>query len=84
MRAYQLVDSNKNTKIPEDILPILAERIGEVPGTHHIRWTSGVDEITIEHRADSREGFALGALAAAKWIHGKQGIFNMKQVLDIK
>ncbi len=36
------------------------EREGEVPGTHIIRWDSPVDTITIEHRAKSREGFALG------------------------
>ena len=28
-------------------------------------------------------GFALGAVIAAEWLHGKQGVFTMKDVLDI-
>jgi len=44
------------------------ERIGEVPGTHIISWTSPVDAITLEHRAFSREGFAFGAVKAAEWM----------------
>ncbi len=48
------------------MLPIAHEREGEVPGTHIISWTSPVDSITIEHRAFSRDGFALGAVIAAE------------------
>ena len=51
-----------------DVLPIAHEREGEVPGTHIISWTSPVDSITIEHRAFSRDGFALGAVIAAEWV----------------
>ncbi len=40
----------------------------EEPETHIISWTSPVDSITIEHRAFSRDGFALGAVIAAEWV----------------
>lgn len=50
-------------------LVISHEREGEVPGTHIISWTSPVDAVTIEHRAFSRDGFALGAVMAAEWLH---------------
>ena len=50
------------------MLPIAHERQGEVPGTHIVRWASGVDEITLEHKAYSRDGFALGAVLAAEWV----------------
>lgn len=56
-------------------------REGEVPGTHTIRWNSPVDEISIEHRAKSREGFALGAVMAAEWSHGRRGILSMDQMM---
>lgn len=56
-------------------------REGEVPGTHTIRWNSPVDEITIEHRAKSREGFALGAVIAAEWSQGRRGILSMEQMM---
>lgn len=66
----------------KNTLPIEAVREGEVPGTHTIQWTSPVDSITITHEAFSREGFASGALVAAKWIVGKKGVFTMQDVLD--
>lgn len=64
-------------------IPIHAIREGEVPGTHTIQWHSAIDEITIEHKAHSRAGFAWGALAAARWLHGKTGVFSMNDVLRI-
>jgi 4-hydroxy-tetrahydrodipicolinate reductase len=52
----------------QGILPIVSERIGEVPGTHKIRYESSVDQISIEHEAFSREGFVLGAVLVAEWL----------------
>ena len=60
---------------------IAHERIGEVPGTHIIRYTSPVDKITISHEAFSREGFALGAVVAAEWLKDKSGFFGMEDML---
>ena len=62
-------------------LSILSERVDQVPGTHRIDWTSAADTIRLEHIAHSREGFAKGALAAATWIVGKNGVFGMKDML---
>ncbi|MDE6814168.1 MAG: 4-hydroxy-tetrahydrodipicolinate reductase, partial [Duncaniella sp.] len=55
------------------VLPISHMREGEVPGTHIISWDSPVDTITIEHKAKSRQGFALGAVVAAEWLKDKKG-----------
>lgn len=63
---------------------IEAKRIGTVPGTHTVNYNSEVDSIEIKHTAHNREGFALGAVIAAEWIIGKEGIFSMKDVLDLK
>lgn len=67
----------------EGEIPIVAIREGEVPGTHVVKWQSAVDEISIEHRAHSRMGFASGAILAAKWLAGKRGVFTMKDVLGL-
>jgi len=67
--------------ILENHTPITSERIGNVSGTHIINYISKVDEIEIKHRAKNRDGFAIGALIAGIWIIGKQGIFNMQDVL---
>ncbi|MCB0521273.1 MAG: 4-hydroxy-tetrahydrodipicolinate reductase [Lewinellaceae bacterium] len=62
-------------------LPIASKRVDNVPGTHIVTWASGIDTIEISHTAHSREGFAAGALAAAEWIVGKQGCFEMEDML---
>jgi 4-hydroxy-tetrahydrodipicolinate reductase len=67
----------------ETQLPITSERLGEVPGTHTLTYSSEVDEIKIEHIAHSRKGFALGAVIAAEWIADKKGIFSMSDVLNL-
>ena len=72
-----------NIQSPTSKVPITAIREGEVPGTHIMRWSSAVDEISIEHRAHSRTGFASGAVLAAKWLVGKRGVFTMRDVLGI-
>ena len=66
-----------------DEVPITAIREGEVPGTHLVRWQSAVDEISIEHKAHSRAGFAAGAVLAAQWLAGRKGVFGMGDVLGI-
>ena len=64
-------------------LGIFAIREDEVPGTHSVFYRSQVDEIEIKHTAFNRNGFALGAVIAAEWIVGKQGVFSMKDVLGL-
>lgn len=62
-------------------LPITATREGEVSGTHTVHYASSIDTISIEHRAHSRTGFAIGAVLAAEWLPGKQGVHTMKDLL---
>lgn len=69
------------TQQAADVLPIVAQREGEVPGTHIVRYDSEVDTITIEHRAKSRRGFALGAVVAAEFTVGKKGFLTMSDML---
>lgn len=68
----------------ETTIHIEAVRTGEVPGTHTVTYDSGIDSIEIKHTAHNREGFALGAVIAAEWLAGKQGVFSMRDVLNIK
>tara|TARA_R110002049_G_scaffold252890_2_gene428216 strand:- start:2875 stop:3579 length:705 start_codon:yes stop_codon:yes gene_type:complete len=73
----------KLDKNGEATIPIIAKRIEDVPGTHTVTYKSEVDTVTIEHVANNREGFALGAVIAAEWIVGKTGVFTMNDVLNI-
>jgi 4-hydroxy-tetrahydrodipicolinate reductase len=64
-------------------LEILSERIGEVPGTHIIKYDSEVDYIEITHCAKNRKGLAFGAVLAAEFSLGKKGILTMNELLNI-
>lgn len=87
--ANDIISNNENYKDwkldenGESIIPIVAKRIEDVPGTHTITYKSEVDTINIEHVAHNRQGFALGAVIAAEWIVGKTGVFTMNDVLNI-
>jgi 4-hydroxy-tetrahydrodipicolinate reductase len=60
---------------------VSASRAGAHPGTHEIGFDSPAETITLRHTARSREGFARGALQAARWVIGKQGWFEFSEVL---
>ena len=62
-------------------IDVSSNRAGRHPGTHEIGFDSAADTITLRHMARSREGFARGALKAAQWIVGKQGVFEFSDVL---
>lgn len=59
-----------------------ASRAGSVPGTHEIGFDSPSDTITLRHTARSREGFARGALLAARWLIGRKGVFEFREILE--
>jgi 4-hydroxy-tetrahydrodipicolinate reductase len=43
-----------------------------------------MDQIEIKHTSINRKAFAQGAITAAEWIIGKKGVFNMKDIINIK
>jgi 4-hydroxy-tetrahydrodipicolinate reductase len=47
-----------------------------------VGFDSAADQITLTHMARSREGFAAGALMAARWIVGREGVFEFSEVID--
>ncbi|MDP2422594.1 4-hydroxy-tetrahydrodipicolinate reductase [Sediminibacterium sp.] len=66
-----------------NLLAIESERIDPAPGTHHVKYTSAIDDIEIIHTAHNRTGFAGGAVTAAEFAIGKKGIYTMKEVLGL-
>ena len=69
------------TTVPEE-LEVVAIRRSVVPGTHTVTYESDVDALSITHMAKIRRGFALGAVLAAEFLHGKTGIFSMKDLMQ--
>jgi 4-hydroxy-tetrahydrodipicolinate reductase len=62
-------------------IPVTSVRTGSVPGTHEVIFDSTYEQMTMRHEARDRRVFADGALRAAQWLIGKQGVFTMRDVL---
>jgi 4-hydroxy-tetrahydrodipicolinate reductase len=73
---------NHASSDPADLV-IVSERTDPYPGLHRVSYRSAIDDIEIQHNAHSRNGFALGAVLAAEYIHRRKGVFGMKEVLGI-
>ena len=70
-------------KVDKEIIPISYKRIKDVPGTHIVAYESEIDSIEIKHTAHNRKGFAHGAIIAAEWLINKNGVYTMKDVLNL-
>jgi 4-hydroxy-tetrahydrodipicolinate reductase len=63
-------------------ISVASTRAGHIPGTHRVGFDSAADQILLTHEARSREGFAAGALLAARWIVGRTGVYEFSQMMD--
>jgi 4-hydroxy-tetrahydrodipicolinate reductase len=63
------------------VIDVGSNRAGAHPGTHEIGFDSAADTITLRHVARGREGFARGALKAAQWVVGKNGLHEFREIL---
>jgi len=77
----KIIDSKLDRQISADELHVTSVRAGSIPGTHVVGFDSSVDTIELRHTARSRDGFALGALQAAKWIAGKRGFYSVDDMM---
>ena len=79
-RKKRIVTEKCDGQIDPAALHVSSTRVGTFAGTHTVGFDSEADLIEITHVARSRRGFALGAVRAAGWIHGKKGVFTMDDV----
>ncbi|QDP18899.1 4-hydroxy-tetrahydrodipicolinate reductase [Sphingomonas xanthus] len=60
-----------------------AVRGGTVAGDHEVMFLGRDERLILSHRAETRTIFARGALAAARFLHGKPpGLYTMRDVID--
>jgi len=78
---WTLADPFAKTSDQTGGLLITAKREPHVPGTHIVTYSSDVDEFQLLHQAKTRRGFAEGAVMAARWLPGRKGVFEMKDLL---
>jgi 4-hydroxy-tetrahydrodipicolinate reductase len=59
-------------------------RAGDIVGEHHVLFAGTGETLELVHRATDRMTFAYGALAAARWLVGRQpGLYGMADVLGL-
>lgn len=69
--------------MPEAGIPINSVRAGGVVGKHEVLIAGENDRIIISHESFSRKVFALGAIQAIKFMNGKTGFYEMRDVLSL-
>jgi 4-hydroxy-tetrahydrodipicolinate reductase len=69
---------------PNGEIGIQTVRAGDIVGDHTVYFAGNGERIEFKHQAHSRENFARGAIAAARWIAGKApGAYTMIDVLEL-
>lgn len=80
---YVFDRSQVREKRTKDEIGISAMRGGNIVGQHEVLFAGKDEIIEINHRAMSKEIFAVGAVKAAKYLAGKPaGFYTMKEVLE--
>jgi 4-hydroxy-tetrahydrodipicolinate reductase len=79
-RKSHSVTQRMDGKISPDALHVSSTRVGTFAGTHTVGFDSESDLIELTHTARNRRGFARGAVLAARWLHGRKGVFTMDDV----
>lgn len=85
--AYEYVYDRSGRRMarPKKEIGISAVRGGTIVGDHDVIFAGTDEVITFSHRAYSREVFAKGAVAAAKFLAGKPaGYYGMSDVIEGK
>ena len=67
----------------EGSIGFAAIRGGTVAGDHDVMFLGPDERLILSHRAENRSIFARGALAAARFLHGKPaGLYSMRDVIE--
>lgn len=65
---------------PEQLV-IESVREGAVPGIHTVTYDSEDDRLELKHTIKNRRTLAMGAVIAAEFLCGKQGVYSMEDLL---
>lgn len=70
---------------PDGAIGFATLRGGSVAGDHTVIFAGAGERLELTHRAQDRQIFARGAVAAALWAQGRgPGLFSMRDVLGIR
>lgn len=67
--------------IAADQLEIRSVREGDIPGIHSVTYRTQDEALELRHTIRNRRVLALGAVIAAEFLCGKQGVYSMDDLL---
>ncbi len=67
--------------IEDNKIAITSVREGMIPGIHTISYESADDRLELRHEIKNRRTLAEGAVVAAEFLCGKQGVYTMEDLL---
>lgn len=81
-RKKSIATETQHGMIDPSALHITSTRVGDVIGRHQVTIDGPFESIDIVHTAKNRQGFAQGALLAAKWIQQRKGLYDVTALID--
>ena len=81
-RKTAIVEDRLNRRIEPHEIHFSSTRGGSVNFSHTIGFDSEADTLTLTHSARNRDGYVLGAIQAAEWLHEKKGFFSMEDFME--
>ena len=80
-RKDRVETETQHQRIDSSAVHVTSTRAGTIYGEHTVGFDGPYDQITVGHRAKTRRGFAAGAVRAAEWLDGRQGLFTLDDML---
>jgi len=61
---------------------VISHRIADANGEHIVTAAGPDDLLELRHNVNSRHCLALGAVRAAEWLNGKEGVWDFRDIFD--
>jgi 4-hydroxy-tetrahydrodipicolinate reductase len=78
----QIIQSARPGNSVQVEVPIEAHRISDAKGEHIVTARGPFDVLEIRHNVEDRRCLALGAVRAAEWVSGKQGVWDFREIFE--
>lgn len=80
-RKTVLATETQHGQIAASDLHVTSSRAGSAFGEHTVVFDGPSDQLIFQHIARNREAFASGAIRAAEWLRGREGLFTLDDML---
>lgn len=78
---FDVATIEEKQPVTEEDLVIRSVREGMTPGIHTVSYESEDDRIVLQHTIKNRRTLAMGAVIAAEFLCGKEGVYSMEDLM---